>query len=179
MRKSLTLEILEHLAVCGIPIVLSSLSVPYGQGLRQSIRKTEEKILRCRHDFSLRSAKTISATLSRLKRKGLVAISGSKKKAVWNITVIGKRHFAARKGWLLPAEDGKIRLVMFDIPEGEKSKRDWLRLQLIACDYGHLQRSVWIGTRPLPEELLQELKKRGLNSYVHIVGLEEAVRLRG
>ena len=68
----------------------------------------------------------------------------------------------------MPKKDGIGRLVIFDIPERERKKRDAIRLELIASTFKQLQKSVWIGHHPLPPdfpELLDELRLRG---KVHI-----------
>lgn len=173
MRRSLVLEILEHLAVCGSSLVLTGLFVPYGQGLGRAIRDVERKADSCPHDFSGHSGSAISVTLSRLKKRGFVSIRGVQKKVVWQITVGGRRHFVnTSKENLLPPKDGKIRLVIYDIPEGKASQRAWLRNKLAACDYAYLQKSVWLGTRPLPKDFQKELRVREILSCIHVVGLE-------
>ncbi len=73
----------------------------------------------------------------------------------------------------LPPKDGKPRLVIFDIPEDERGHRDWIRSRLLSCDYVPLQKSVWFGKRPLPQELLKELKDRNITRYIHVMGLED------
>lgn len=175
-KQSLVIELLEHLAICGASLMIHALFTPYGHGLRRSIREAEKLAEKCPHDFSIHSQETISVTLSRLKRRGLVARRGPSKKTVWQITAAGKHHFMSTKkkggDFVLPPKDGRARLVIFDIPENEREKRDWLRIRLLSCGYTPLQKSVWIGERPLPEELRKELKSMGIDSYVHVVGLE-------
>ncbi len=173
MKYSLTLNLLEHLLVCGASVAISALFAPYGQGLKRSLREMERQIETCPHDFSAYSKETVSATLSRLRKKGAVAVSGPKRKTLWFITARGKAHFQNMKVEKeLPAEDGKVRLVVYDIPEDMKSQRVWLRNRLVACEYDYLQKSVWTGTRPLPKKLREELKERKILPYVHVVGLE-------
>lgn len=72
-----------------------------------------------------------------------------------------------------PKPDGITRLLMFDIPEDERKKRDRLRVQLIAVGFKPLQKSVWIGGCPLPEDLLKEWDTLGLTSYIHLVSLDK------
>jgi len=154
--------------------MLDTLFAPYGQGLGRALRSIDRILDRCTHDFSLRSKETISSTLSRMRSRGLIVRSGSKKKAIWHITKGGKKHFRVCTDLNLPSEDGKIRLVIYDIPEEAASQRVWLRNRLLACDYTYLQKSVWLGNRPLPKELRDELKERKIFSYVYVVGLEGA-----
>lgn len=173
MEKSLVQEILEHLIICGSRLMLDSFFTPYGQSLGQALREAERSASLCPHDFSGHSRGTVSVTLHRMKKKNLVLLSGSKKKAMWHITRKGRDHFKSTSGGIvLPPEDGKTRVVMFDVPEDRRGERNWLRKELLACDYAPLQKSVFMGTRPFPVKLLKEFKSRGLLSYVHVVGIE-------
>lgn len=157
--------------MCCSSLVLGSFFMPYSQGLKRSLREAEQIIEKCPHDFSKRSRNTLSVTLSRLKRKGMVTSYGSRKKMIWSSTKEGKRYIKTFiKTALLPT-DGNIRLITFDIPEADKGKRNWLRMQLVACGYSFLQKSVWIGTRPLSREFLAEVKKRDLAPYIHMIDI--------
>lgn len=150
----------------------SALFAPYGESLGRSLRKAERIIERCPHDFSNHSQNTVSTTLSRLRSRGLVSRRGPPKKTIWSLTAKGKSHFQDTKAEnTLPSEDGKIRLVVYDIPENMFAQRAWLRNRLSAYKYSQLQRSVWLGKRPLPRKLRNELKERKLLPHIHVVGL--------
>jgi len=56
----------------------------------------------------------------------------------------------------------KNLLLIYDIPEGKKKERDWFRRQLKNFNFVMIQRSVWVGPSPLPEEFLVYLKRIGL-----------------
>lgn len=124
--------------------------------------------------------RSLSSMLSYLKRQGLVARRGSKKKTLWKITALG-RQFLDRDPALhqlktiddLPPEDGIARLVTFDVPEKYRAGRVWLRTTLIMCDFQPLQRSVFLGWRPLPEDILRELDLRKMNRFIHIISIEK------
>jgi len=171
MRKSLVAEILEHLAICGSMMVGSVFFS--GRTLGQAIRKIERLAGQCPHDFSSRSSPTLSTTLTRLGKQGFAAHSGPKKKTVWRITRKGKRYLENPKDIELPKSDDKIRLVIFDIPEEQRKKRDWLRVQLRICDFKQLQRSVWVGKRPLLEDLVDKINVMGISECVHIFSVGE------
>ncbi|MDP3764114.1 MAG: hypothetical protein Q8Q95_00630 [bacterium] len=118
------------------------------------------------------SSRTFSVILSRLKKQGLVSRTGSRKKSLWSITQQGRDSFnVVDLG--LPKEDGVARLVMFDIPELERKKRDLVRLELIACGYRQLQKSVWMGYRPLPEGFIVLLDNLKLKNKVQIVSINK------
>lgn len=175
MKQSLSKQILEHLVLCGARLVLGALFIPYDRGLRRSLREMEELLDECHHDFSGHSPQTVSVTLHRMKKRKLVTFSGSNRKAVWRITQEGRNHFKNSKSeneFDLPPKDGKTRIVVFDIPEDRRRDRNWLRIELYGCDYAPLQRSVFIGTRPLPTKLFEELRVRALLSHVHVIGVE-------
>jgi phenylacetic acid degradation operon negative regulatory protein len=60
-----------------------------------------------------------------------------------------------RRSW-----DSRWRLVLFDLPAAEGTRRNQLREFLRSCGFGWLQKSVWISPHPLKEQsvLLAETK---------------------
>lgn len=56
----------------------------------------------------------------------------------------------------------KNLLLMYDIPHARKKERDWFRRQLKTFDFTMIQKSVWVGTSPLPVDFLDYLKRIGL-----------------
>ncbi|OHA09099.1 MAG: hypothetical protein A3B37_00965 [Candidatus Sungbacteria bacterium RIFCSPLOWO2_01_FULL_59_16] len=68
--------------------------------------------------------------------------------------------------------DGQKRLVCFDIPERDRAKRQWLRGELIVCGYRQLQKSVWIGEIPLPQDFIEALDALELRGRVHVLRVE-------
>lgn len=119
------------------------------------------------------SPRTFSVILSRLKNQGLVAKSGIGRKVSWFLTQKGKNMLIDVVESELPKEDGVVRLVMFDIPETERRKRDITRLELVACGYKQFQRSVWLGYRPLPEKFIKSLDSLNLKGKVQIVSINK------
>ncbi|MBI4120502.1 MAG: CRISPR-associated endonuclease Cas2 [Parcubacteria group bacterium] len=119
------------------------------------------------------SPRTFSAVLSRLKKQGLVSKSGSHRKSLWSLARKGSDALVDVIDSELPPEDGIIRLVMFDIPEKERRKRDLVRLELAACGYSKLQRSVWLGYRPLPDKFMKSLDDLKLKGKLHIVSVDK------
>lgn len=73
----------------------------------------------------------------------------------------------------VPASDGISRLVIFDIPERERKKRDAIRAELIACNFARLQKSVWMGTNPLPEDFITLVDDLRLKGKLHIFSIRE------
>ena len=179
MQNSLTRDILEHLTESGKMMVEAFF--PRGYAYTEPSRILFGFDRPCRHQFSLKQKASISSILSRLQREELVARDGAKKKSLWRITRKGRGHLRlstqteklAKIEYTLPRKDGKLRMVAFDIPEQQRKKRNWLRVQLIACDFKSLQKSVWVGTRPLPEAFINEIDALNLSSHVHIMSIGE------
>jgi len=109
---------------------------------------------------------TIRQNLRRLIAQGIVKKSGinfkltSKGKAI-----IGK--IAARKKLLEDKWDGQYRLVIFDIPEKKRNARNWLRSELYLLDYSQLQMSVFIGKKPLPEDVIRDIDLHKIGGHVN------------
>ncbi|MEK7075111.1 MAG: hypothetical protein AAB968_05085 [Patescibacteria group bacterium] len=118
--------------------------------------------------------RTFSTILSRLKKDGLVERSGETRSALWRLTDAGKQYLERERTEVLRCakEDGIGRLVIFDIPEQERKKRDRIRSELIYADFKQLQKSVWIGYRPLPQDFLHLLDELYLKGKVHIFSIQ-------
>lgn len=123
------------------------------------------------------SARKFSVILSKLKNQGLVAKSGGHKKSFWSLTTKGENKLKFLKTLddiEPPKPDGVPRLVMFDIPEPERKKRNWLRTNLVAANFKQLQKSVWLGYNPLPESFIKMLDELKLKDKIHIVSINKS-----
>ncbi|TSD04489.1 MAG: hypothetical protein Greene071436_140 [Parcubacteria group bacterium Greene0714_36] len=169
MRSSLTHDILEHLAEGG-KIMLEAF-FPRGYSYTDPSRRLFGWDQRCRHRFTPTQKISISGILSRLRREGLVVRDGARKTSSWHITGRGRGRLhilsavadpLPKSPHIFPKKDGKLRIVIFDIPERDRRKRDWLRVQLLAS-----------GTRPLPQTLVEEIDALDLGAYVHIMSIGE------
>ncbi|MBI4837030.1 MAG: hypothetical protein HY813_01325 [Candidatus Portnoybacteria bacterium] len=69
--------------------------------------------------------------------------------------------------------EAEIVLVVFDVPEEKRAKRDWLRFQLAEFSFKALQKSVWWGETGLPKEFIKDLKKYEIFPYVHIFSVKK------
>lgn len=68
----------------------------------------------------------------------------------------------------------KNLIVMYDIPEQKKKERDWFRRQLKNFDYTMIQRSVWVGPSPLPQDFLDYVTMIGLRKQFKTFKLAKA-----
>ncbi|HUX36175.1 MAG TPA: hypothetical protein VMV71_04055 [Candidatus Paceibacterota bacterium] len=120
---------------------------------------------------------TMRVTLSRLKRKGYV----ENKKGMWQITKAGRARIAKKIYSFFPTHSKRITrqqskniIISFDIPEAHKKKRNWLRIELLRLGFDMLQRSVWLGPAPLPEEFIDSLRKLQVLQYIKFFNAKEA-----
>lgn len=120
------------------------------------------------------SKPSFSAILSRLQRDGFVERRGAKQKARWHITKVGTKYLKENvaRSQPLPRKDGIPRIVSFDIPEKERKKRRWIREALLECGYHSLQKSVWIGFAPLPENFFEDSDLLSLRNCIHVFGID-------
>lgn len=123
------------------------------------------------------SPKTVSSLLSRLKKQGLVDRDGKRRSYQWYLTPKGKRQCelfkTADRVIEVPQPDGIARLVIFDIPEYERNKRNIIRAELIAYNFTRLQKSVWIGYNPLPQSFIALIDDLELKNKIHIFSIKE------
>lgn len=174
---AITKAVLEHLAESGKSVIDAFLT-PQHPG----IKFTRTVLAAYNTHYSSRPAAkhSLSSTLYRLRKEGLVASIGPKKKMVWTITKEGQKFLkqtatrSARNVYALAPEDRLTRLVTFDIPEPQQKKRRWLHAELLACGFHPLHKSVFIGKRPLPGDFIKNLRELNLGKYVHIVGIEKS-----
>jgi DNA-binding transcriptional regulator PaaX len=111
--------------------------------------------------------KSYRSTLSRMRHKGLI----NKKDGHWSITHLGEKYLKENKnlrnfGSTLKPASPKNLLLMFDIPEEKRAKRRWFRLHLKKFHYKMVQKSVWVGPSPLPQEFISYLKEIKLTSCI-------------
>ena len=74
--------------------------------------------------------------------------------------------------------DDELKIIIFDIPEEERQKRDWLRSVLKNLKFSMLQKSVWVGKGKLPKEFINDLSKYKIISYVDIFAISKYGSLR-
>jgi len=120
---------------------------------------------------------TIRTNLYRLRKQGL--ITKDSKKNIWHLTDQGKeviiyiedRFLALKKPW-----DRKLRIVIFDVPEKKKKWREWIREELLLLQYQQLQKSVYVGKTPLPENPYKKIKKSEIGKCVFIFTVVDSDR---
>lgn len=127
--------------------------------------------------------------LNYLKSQGLVESKKGGRGPIWKITKQGgekldllrARNFYAKEAadyGEKTGHDTSVKIIVYDIPQGEERKRRWLRWALKNLGFTLLQKSVWTGKRKIPEEFLFDLKTRHMLPYVHIFEIAKSGTLR-
>lgn len=183
MKKGqITAKILE-IAAAGAATTLALmgafLTSGYGASynkLNRNFEKNYDALTQSRPPEFMRERRNFQIMLSKLKKAGLI----EKKKDGWVATALGKLKLSKK----MPAQDYKkesdntLKIVIFDIPEKYRGKRDWLRRGLIELGFRKLQQSVWAGKIKLPMEFMDDLKELDLLDYVEIFAITKTGSLR-
>lgn len=123
--------------------------------------------------------RSFSAALKRLERKYLVGVKRKGRREEWHLTPEGEKlvgrlklrlALARQKRW-----DGKWRLVIFDIPERIRDRRNFLRCELEMLGFHQLQKSVWVTPHSLPQGFDAIAAELGLNKHFRVV-IAEAIQ---
>lgn len=121
--------------------------------------------------------------LSHLKRQGLIEKKVAGDKPLWKITSNGlnklKRVRQRMRCVYETKKDDKMKIVVFDIYEKEKWKREWLRDALKNMEFKMLQRSVWMGRSKIPEAFLDDLRIKHLLGCVHVLEVSRVGTVKG
>lgn len=118
---------------------------------------------------------TIRQSLRRLEKLGFVEMEESK----YALTEKGKElvgYVLYRKKIKKQKWDGKYRVIIFDIPENKRDVRAWLRYELSLLGYKKLQQSVFISKKPLPADIIKEIKKQKMGNYVNYLLVDKVYK---
>ncbi len=101
----------------------------------------------------------LRTAIGRLRKRNLIYGERRDKKLVFALTEAGEQEarkirlklkMAKPKRW-----DGKWRIIIFDVPEKLRGKRDLLRKELVGFGFMQLQKSVWAYPYSLPKEFIE------------------------
>lgn len=180
---TITEKILEILqmqaenAVDLLDIVLSDRSTSYRKARRSMLYGPPQ----FKTDWAelYRKRRAFHSLLNKLKREGFIVRPESKRNSSWRITRRGLERLKVIKSSKKDATElvkheyerknsRELSIIAFDVPEKERSKRNWLRAELVALGFKKLQNSVWAGKIKIPTEFIRDLKDNGILSCVHI-----------
>ncbi|KKT40885.1 MAG: Transcriptional regulator, PaaX family [Candidatus Giovannonibacteria bacterium GW2011_GWA2_44_13b] len=119
--------------------------------------------------------------LDYLKKEKLVEKKTAGNGIFWKITSDGLNKLKVMKEQAINYDtenDGKLKIIVFDVPEKERRKRAWLREALSFLGFKILQQSVWIGKNKIPEQFLFDLRQKNLLPYIHIMEVSRSGTVR-
>ncbi|MEK9147508.1 MAG: hypothetical protein AAB593_01180 [Patescibacteria group bacterium] len=145
----------------------------------KSILFTGQDYYAIRKKYKSKYGKQKTAQLiSYLKRKGYIKTPELENKKGIIITPIGLEKILSvhKKTVKLPKrKDGKLQMVLFDISEDKKYKRNLFRIELINLGYRKLQKSVWISPYEVLEKTQSLIKDLGIFDEVRLLLVEKIV----
>lgn len=107
------------------------------------------------------------------REKGYFDISVKNNKSFFRLTPKGKNLVELLKFALGKIKwDGRWRILIFDIPEREKYKRNFLRRKLHELGFKQLQESVWITPYPLPDSFSDFLIQLRVRPYLYCITVD-------
>lgn len=195
MKGEISLKILESIKdfvvntadlfeiIAGSGHYVSYGRIQYELSSRQRERQKEEFNQEERRRLKQKYSKMIFS----LKRDNLIEEKQKDNKKFLVLTVKGKNKLILlkeRNKKRLPEISYKketanrIIMVIFDIPETEKRKRNWLRAVLKNLNFQMIQKSVWVGKLKIPKEFLDDLYKLKLIDFVEILEINKSGSLK-
>jgi phenylacetic acid degradation operon negative regulatory protein len=183
MKGEFTLRALEAVnegATAFADVIAAIVELPYGASYGQLVRHVERRA--DDRDIRREKARRLQRSyilLHRLKKQGFVLETGSLRRKRFVLTRRGReklRELLQKRKKQLPKNTAYERspsarwtIVMFDIPEGERKKRDWLRSVLKHLGFTMKQKSVFVGKVGIPEAFLDDVRSLDIFDYVHIL----------
>lgn len=187
--RGVTRFLLEKLAdgAWGIEAMVEiMLSTPRGSSfghMHRNMDRVISNIERRRIDAALK--KQIRSTVAALEAQGIVAAQGGTNR-ILRLTAQGRKRWKKMKesGYSFPQpryvaeKSSHLILVIFDIPERERRKRQWLCTALDSLGFLRIQKSVFAGKAAMPEAFAADLAKLHLERAVEMLVVTKAGTLR-
>lgn len=197
MRGDKIIHILEALkgsALASGDLFGALLSAGYGVSagrMRYLIAEKERGRRRNRARFEefVRERQRFYNLIHYLKCDGIISESNRGERKLHTLTEKGRKKLAAllaAKNAAVPlpqsqyqkSDTDRFTIIVFDVPEQERKKRDWLRAALGRMGYKMIQRSVLLGRTKIPSEFLDDLRNLHMVDYVEIFEITKTGSLR-
>ncbi|OHA65825.1 MAG: CRISPR-associated endonuclease Cas2 [Candidatus Wildermuthbacteria bacterium RIFCSPHIGHO2_01_FULL_49_22b] len=119
-----------------------------------------------------RSAQQFSKLVYDLKRRGVIKVQGE------GVMLTSKgREEALRIRWKLAESqkrnDGKMVMVMYDLPEKQRQMRDIFRSVLASLGYQEFQKSIWVCKKKVERETEEAIREYNLWEYARLFIIKE------
>jgi DNA-binding transcriptional regulator PaaX len=112
---------------------------------------------------------------ARLERDGLIT---KESRGIWRAARKGEEKALAlmagidrRESYPAPQGGSSRTIVIFDVPEKQREKRACIRAELAALEFKPLQKSVWIGSIPLPKKCMEYFRDIEVIPHIHVFSI--------
>jgi len=127
-----------------------------------------------KNDREKRERRNFANLVNYLVKQGFVEKQEKKGIKLLRLTKSGKERLGKSICHQYQAKPSdKTIIVIFDIPEKFKHKRNWLRQRLVEMDFKKVQNSVWMARVKLPSEFINDLRNLKMLSYVEIFSAQK------
>jgi phenylacetic acid degradation operon negative regulatory protein len=114
----------------------------------------------------------IRRSVKRLVDNGYIHMSGKGILSHYELSDSGRKKLAEKVHSFMNSDftwDGKWRVVVFDIEERYRRKRDRFRSFIKSLGFGKLQKSIWLTPFPVTEKVEELIQKSGLQDKVLLI----------
>ena len=186
------LEILEDRAVDSFDLLMAFLNAGHNVTSKNiDYQYSKIKSERSKKDFlkqlTPQSKKRYYTFVYKLKKDRLIEEKTKEDKKLFSLTSLGKNKLKILQAQIKSKISStnykkevsdKLTIFIFDIPEKEKRKRDWLRSVLKNLGFQMIQKSVWLGRVKIPKQFLEDLNNLQIINYVEIFEITKTGSLK-
>src|SRR3989344_3978471 len=193
MKGEITLRILEsfgEVAMGMADLFEGFLAAGYGASIGKiEFETSKRRSARMRREAAQQESRRYQKILYKLKKDGLLIEQIKNKSRIFSLTSRGKEKLIKLRERLRGKSSRPIReykkessstltVVIFDIPEVRKKRREWLRAALSHLGMRLIQKSVWMGRVKIPRELINYLRNLNILEHVEIFEVVRAGSLQ-
>lgn len=126
---------------------------------------------RYHYDYPEIKKSALSKAIKRLREKGLIEKTTLKdeNKIILKLTEAGREFLLISKEDNEIEWDGKWRIVVFDIPEKQRTIRNILRSRLKMWGFSPWQQSVWASKKNITKKLRNLVKELDITNWVLVI----------
>lgn len=110
----------------------------------------------------------LSQAIKRLREKKLVEQDVDEDKIIFKLSKLGKGilqvHNFKEEDW-----DGRLRIVIFDIPENKRTVRNLFRRRLVQWGFTRWQQSVWLTKMDVTDQLRKLITNLEIDKWVSVI----------
>ncbi len=185
MQKNLTLTALSTIGAARIELknLFETMLISGYGGSPDTLALTRQRITdrgspAAQYVLTIReNRKRCRALIKKLEQQGLIERIQKRKKVFINITRRGasrlariqERQTIKETPLAAGAKNAHWIIVVFDIPEKKRCKRDWIRRTLNTMGFVMIQKSVWMSQTILPKAFIESIAQQDLAPYVEIL----------